>query len=171
MSLQESNIQKILGTQAKLPQNSHSKSRARPEILHTILLVDDDAADRALITKSLLRSPQVREVLAFDCAMALFEHLTQNQVYADENFINAHHPIIFMDAHMPKMSGTDALGQLKGHPHTSDIPVIMLTGDKTGTVAMQAYQQEASAFLHKPLNLDHFHELVDGNLQGCMKSR
>jgi len=35
--------------------------------------------------------------------------------------------LILLDIIMPKMDGYEVLGNLKDHPHTKDIPVIMLT--------------------------------------------
>ena len=58
--------------------------------------------------------------------------------------------IIVLDAMMPKSDGFEVLGRIKGDPHTSDIPVIMLTARKGERDIVSALEKGAEDYLVKP---------------------
>ena len=58
--------------------------------------------------------------------------------------------IILMDAALPGLSGWDAIAELKAHPRTRHIPVIMLTGHVLGDARDRAMAAGADGFIAKP---------------------
>lgn len=59
--------------------------------------------------------------------------------------------IILLDIHLPGMSGLQALAQIRAiSPYTK---VIMITGDGSLPAAIEAMDQEAFAFLEKPIDV------------------
>ncbi len=57
---------------------------------------------------------------------------------------------IVLDVVMPGMNGLDVLMRLKMHPHTQDIPVMMLTGEDKAEDIMAGYEVGADYYITKP---------------------
>ncbi len=57
--------------------------------------------------------------------------------------------IIFLDIHMPRLSGLDLLTQLRDNPELAHIPVILMSGDFQTAFAPQA--KLADHFVVKPV--------------------
>ncbi|WP_322507091.1 response regulator, partial [Anaerolinea sp.] len=83
-----------------------------------ILVVDDDALMRLMVTKTLSTEG--------------FEFLeAENGVQAVEKAI-AHQPdLIIMDVNMPEMDGYEACQRIRSNPITSAIPIILVTSLST----------------------------------------
>src|SRR5262249_58076024 len=59
--------------------------------------------------------------------------------------------VIVMDLHMPRMDGWHALDELRKHPKTKDIPVIVLTGhDFKSLLKRAALAVGATSYLTQP---------------------
>lgn len=106
-----------------------------------ILVVDDD--------------PMIREVVATMLAAEGYEPvLAENGRVAIELLDNEPRPIDFcmivLDVMMPEMNGYDVLTRLKLHPHTEEIPVLMLTGEDKTEDIMAGYGAGADYYITKP---------------------
>jgi two-component system, cell cycle response regulator DivK len=64
--------------------------------------------------------------------------------------INVRPAVIVMDLAMPRLDGVGAIRQLKQHPRTRGIPVILLTGHAVQAIEQGALEAGAAAFLTKP---------------------
>jgi response regulator RpfG family c-di-GMP phosphodiesterase len=103
-----------------------------------ILLVDDDPALRTLLRTTF----EVADVDVADAASAA----------EARRFIAVAPPsVIVLDVNMPGTTGLELCLELKAHPHTRDIPVILLTGSEGGTEA-EAERAGADAFVRKPFS-------------------
>src|SRR5258706_7418015 len=58
--------------------------------------------------------------------------------------------LILMDLAMPKMDGGEAMRQLKAHPATRHIPIIVCTAFAAGSHIDEALSAGAAGILHKP---------------------
>jgi CheY-like chemotaxis protein len=83
--------------------------------LKTILVIDDEPAILELLTKTLLQKG-FRVLRAADGRMGV-EFATN---YLPE--------VIILDFHLPKLSGTQIVEQLRAHPRTKNIPILINTG-------------------------------------------
>jgi PAS domain S-box-containing protein len=73
-----------------------------------------------------------------------------------------HRPgLILLDLHLPDMPGLEVLRLLMAYPETRDIPVVVLSADRTGSRPAQAIDAGAHGFLGKPLDVTEFLALVD----------
>lgn len=102
-----------------------------------VLICDDDLLLLELM-EFRLQTKGYDVVRAVDGAEALTKAATESP------------DIIVLDAMMPKSDGFEVLGRIKGDPHTSDIPVIMLTARKGERDIVSALEKGAEDYLVKP---------------------
>jgi CheY-like chemotaxis protein len=105
----------------------------------TVLVVDDDRVVSHLVT-SLLREKGHKVLTAFDAVQGLMQAKRTPPVDA-----------IVLDINMPGGSGEDTLKKIKMSTHTSNIPVIILSGSIDSQGQERVRSLGAEAVLSKPL--------------------
>jgi CheY-like chemotaxis protein len=76
-----------------------------------------------------------------------------------------HHPdLILLDLHLPDMSGTTVLAQLKADPATADIPILVVTADATPGRERRLLESGAFALVTKPFDVPEFLRTVEAAL-------
>lgn len=116
-----------------------------PDVIFTILLVDDDAAIRRSMHRLLnVFEDEKLEVLEAGDGKEALEHLTRSSIQ-----------LAFVDLHMPSMNGLSLLGEIK--KKTPEVHVIILTGSGSIRDAISAIQQGADDFLEKPFHGDELY--------------
>ena len=105
----------------------------------TVLVVDDDRVVSHLVT-SLLREKGHKVLTAFDAVQGLMQAKRTPPVDA-----------IVLDINMPGGSGEDTLKKIKMATHTSNIPVIILSGSIDSQGQERVRSLGAEAVLSKPL--------------------
>jgi CheY-like chemotaxis protein len=109
---------------------------------YTIVVVDDDAGIRQVITAMLALEPGIRTF----CAENGKEGLA---------LIKKHRPhLAILDIVMPGMDGLAVLKTLKENPATLRIPVLMLTGHDSKENLRSSMEWYAYAYLSKPFTRD-----------------
>ncbi|MFC4455628.1 response regulator [Deinococcus sonorensis] len=68
--------------------------------------------------------------------------------------------LILLDINMPRLDGVSTLKAIKEDPELRIIPVIMLTTSDAESDVMRSYQNFASAYIVKPVNIDNFFGVV-----------
>ncbi len=61
--------------------------------------------------------------------------------------------VVLLDLHLPKVSGMQVLREIKSHPLTCSIPVVILTTSGNSFDVMQSKQLGADAYIVKPVDL------------------
>jgi len=117
---------------------------------HLIFIVDDDPDDRQIILDAFLERSPLIDYVFIENAETLLETL-----YSGEADFPA---LILLDLNMPGMLGLQALKEIRGNKHFSQIPVIVLTTSTLNQDRKTSYELGASCFLRKP---DSFSELVE----------
>lgn len=110
----------------------------------TVLVVDDDAAFRSLMT-SLLEREGVRVATAEDGAVAL------------ARFDDVDPDLVLMDVLMPNLGGLEVCRRLKNRPESRLVPVILITGLDGRDDRIAGIEAGADDFLSKPFDR---HELL-----------
>ncbi len=126
---------------------------------YTIFVVEDNADDRMEITKTLKKSPYVKHIQTFPTADKLKKHLIENDYFKE----GARHPetLVLMDVYLPGTTGIELLSEMKLHPATGNIPIIIVTGDTSKEVVQAAHNLKANAYITKPVKLEDVHEVMD----------
>jgi CheY-like chemotaxis protein len=141
-----------------LPDSAMKDDPDKAAQQYTVFLVEDDVDDRKLAVQTLRRSPYVYNVHCFKTGDDLIKHFAGTGYYTGH--LRQIPTLIMLDIHIPGTDGLEILRDLKEHPLTEDIPVIILTGDTSNKTALDAYKLKANAFVTKPLVLDHVHEVI-----------
>lgn len=87
------------------------------------------------------------------------EYLQGDGDYADRD----RHPlpqVIFLDAHLPQISGAHVLEFIKSRAELAPTPVIILTGAISPVASLKLYRLGANAVCLKPLSPAQMHEFV-----------
>ena len=103
--------------------------------MSTILVVDDSAADRVRIGGLIKKNTDLNVVYANDGVEAI-------------EAIEDHLPdLVLTDLQMPEMDGLELVSTIKKEYRL--IPVVILTGEGSETIAVQALQQGAACYVSK----------------------
>ncbi|MCK4308129.1 response regulator [candidate division WOR-3 bacterium] len=68
--------------------------------------------------------------------------------------------IILLDLKLPKVSGLEVLKEIKTHPETRIIPVIVLTTSNEDRDIRDSYRLGVNSYIRKPVRFDKFVEVV-----------
>lgn len=68
--------------------------------------------------------------------------------------------LIILDLKMPQLTGLEVLRQIRAHPRTSVVPVIILTSSLEPTDVYTTYQLGANSYIRKPIDLHEFSQIV-----------
>ena len=117
--------------------------------LSTILCVDDNHANLALLTEALS--------LRADCLV-----LTATDGQAGVDMARSHSPdVILMDNNMPVMSGREAMRILREDPATAGIPVIAVTAAAMPAMVSSGLELGYFRYLVKPYDLVDLTDAID----------
>ena len=115
-----------------------------------ILLVEDDAAERMLLQRSLKRLGIRCRLFEASDGEAAIAYLDGRHPYADR----ARNPLpwlILLDLKMPKLGGFEVLTWIRNHDSLRTTPVLVLTGSDESADVARAYERGANAYLVKPM--------------------
>jgi signal transduction histidine kinase len=114
----------------------------------TILYVEDNLANLKLIETVLARR-NVKMVASMQGGIGV-------------ELAREHRPdLILLDLHLPDLSGIEVLAQLRSHPATREIPVIVISADATPGQLTRLKNAGASDYVTKPIDVRRFLQLVD----------
>ncbi len=106
--------------------------------LKRILIVDDEALNRELLTDML----------------GSFGHTCETAINGEEALrkIDADVDLVMMDVMMPVMDGFEAVRNIRTHPTCSDVPIIMVTALAEKQDRLNAVRVGANDFIMKPFD-------------------
>lgn len=123
----------------------------------TILLAEDDPDDRLFIRRAFRENNVRNNVHEVENGAQLLEFLRNPDAFESSDGMGR--PcLILLDLNMPKMSGREALRELKSDPHLRSIPVVVLTTSNSESDVVYSYAQGANAYVTKPSSLT---DLID----------
>jgi two-component system, chemotaxis family, response regulator Rcp1 len=126
---------------------------------YVVFLVEDNADDRFQTTRVLKGSPYIKHIQSFTTADQLKQHLVEQGYFKE----GVKHPetLVLMDVYLPGTTGIELLSEMKLHPATANIPIIIVTGDTSKEVVNAAHNLKANAYITKPVKLEDVHEVMD----------
>jgi len=115
----------------------------------TLLYVEDNSANLALVEQLIGRRPDLRLISAGTGALGI-------------EMARIHHPeVILMDINLPGMSGIQALLRLREDPATAGIPVMAISANAMLSDVQKGLALGFFRYLTKPINVTEFMEALD----------
>jgi CheY-like chemotaxis protein len=117
--------------------------------LRTILLVEDEASDAALLLRGFEKAKILNPVVHLQNGDDALRYLAGKGEYSDR----AKFPLpalILMDLKMPGMTGIQLLQWMRVQGEINRIPVVVLTNDDNPATVDAAYDLGANSYLVKP---------------------
>lgn len=107
------------------------------------IIIDDEAAARAIVNQLCSKVPELDVIEEFDNAIDAIKFLNQQEI-----------DVVFLDIHMPGFSGIDFVQTLKNPPM-----VVLTTSDTDFAIA--SYEYEAIVdYLVKPITSERFEKCI-----------
>ncbi len=107
------------------------------------IIIDDEAAARAIVNQLCSKIPDLDVIEEFDNAIDAIKFLNQQDI-----------DVVFLDIHMPGFSGVDFVQTLKNSPK-----IVMTTSDSDFAIA--SYEYEAIVdYLVKPITHERFEKCI-----------
>lgn len=120
-----------------------------------ILLVEDNENDAELAIRALLKNNFTHTIEHMKDGPAALDFLFARGSYTQR--VNLECPkLILLDLKLPKINGLEVLKEIRQHPKTKRIPVIMLTSSREEKDVEKAYQLGANSYIVKPVEFDIF---------------
>jgi two-component system response regulator len=125
----------------------------------TILLVEDNADDEALMFRALMKNNIGNQlIVARDGAEAL-DYLFGTGKYAGRD-VNSGPQVVLLDLNLPKVSGLEVLRRLRSNERTRHLPVVILTSSNEEQDRLHGYENGANSYVRKPVDFNQFIESV-----------
>jgi two-component system, chemotaxis family, response regulator Rcp1 len=121
-----------------------------------ILLVEDNPGDVRLTREALKEAKFRNKVQVVGDGVEALEYLRQQGQYAGA--VRPH--LIMLDLNLPRMDGREVLAAIKKDGDLRRIPVVVLSSSEAETDIARAYELHANAYVTKPVDIDHFLQVV-----------
>ena len=116
-----------------------------------IIIIEDDIDDQEILEDIFRELNYLNKLIFFGDSQEALDFLIQTEI---EPFL------VISDINMPKLSGLEVLSEMKKHPATRHVPVVLLTSSTLQEEMLRAYVEGANSFLQKPVDFDQFDELI-----------
>lgn len=122
---------------------------AQETVVCSVLYVEDNPANMALVEQLVARRPNLRLLSASNAAMGI-------------ELARAHQPrVILMDVNLPGMSGLEAMNILHAQPATAHIPIIAISANAMLLDIEKGLAAGFFAYLTKPIVVNQFFDTLD----------
>ena len=122
--------------------------------LKTVLLVEDNDDDVVLTMRALKSQNVANEVKVVTDGAAALDFLFARGEYAN---VNRELPqVVLLDLKLPKIDGLEVLRQMRAHPDTRLLPVVVLTSSNEERDLVESYSLGANSYIRKPVDFQQF---------------
>ena len=135
----------------------------------TILLIEDNADDAALLVRELKNANISGTVQIVTDGNEAIAYLAGTERYADRNS----YPLpflVFLDLRLPRCDGFQVLAWVRDQPSLASIPFVILTVSHEGIDHQRAYALGAKWYVLKPPSAEELRRLAD-SLVGFWNAR
>ncbi len=128
--------------------------------LATILLVEDDPGDAALLCRGFETANVLNPIVHLKDGDAALGYLAGAGLYADRQKFPLP-ALILLDLRLPGMTGLQLLQWMRVQPDVRRIPVVVLTSDEDPKTVDAAYDLGANSYLLKSGDPAHIARMVE----------
>jgi two-component system response regulator len=126
----------------------------------TILLVEDNRDDEELTLRALRKSNIMNEVIVARDGEEALDYLFGHGDFVSRGETEMLPAVVLLDLKLPKISGIEVLREIRSHPRTHRLPVVVLTSSKEERDLAEVYDLGANSYLYKPVDFEKFLEAV-----------
>ncbi len=119
-----------------------------------VLLVEDDPNDVELTLHAFRTNRLTNEIRVVRDGAEALEFLFGPEGEATDL------QVILLDLKLPKVDGAEVLRQIKQHPRTRHIPVVVLTSSQEEADLVETYGLGANSYIVKPVDFEKFTEAI-----------
>jgi chemotaxis family two-component system response regulator Rcp1 len=127
-----------------------------PGSLVEILLIEDNPGDIRLMSETLKDGKVHNRVSVVQDGNEAMAYLRREDHYADA----VRPDLILLDLNLPGKDGRQVLQELKASDQLRSIPVVILTSSQAEQDILRSYDQSASCYILKPVDLVQFMQVV-----------
>lgn len=125
----------------------------------TILVADDDADDRLMISDALRENHLANDLRFVENGEDLMDYLLKKGKYGSDA-VAPRPGLVLLDLNMPRMDGREALKKIKEHPELRQIPIVVLTTSKTEEDVFRTYNLGVNSFVSKPVTFESLVRII-----------
>ena len=122
--------------------------------LRPILLVEDNPMDLDLALRAFSRRKLTNPVEVARDGQEALEWIARWEAGAPLPLV------MLLDLKLPRVDGLEVLRQVRAHPLTQGLPVVVLTSSSEDKDIETAYRLHANSYIVKPVNFDKFTEIA-----------
>lgn len=122
---------------------------------YDILVVEDNPDDIVFIEEALSETEYAITLNAVHDGNEAIDYI--DRIAAGEK---VQPDLIFLDLNLPRKSGLEFLGEMRGRERFKLVPVIVLTTSKAEDDIRKSYAHYANSYLVKPIDLNEFIQLI-----------
>jgi CheY-like chemotaxis protein len=119
------------------------------------LVVEDDPRDQELLLHQLRETQMAGKVLFVPDALQALDFIEKSRSSSESGLI-----AIFLDLHLPGMSGVELLQRLRAMPGMEDFPVIVMTSSNNPRDMEECGRLKVLSYVQKPVTLASFSKSV-----------
>lgn len=124
-----------------------------------ILIVEDNPDDAEMALRAFKKNKLTNHVLVVEDGEEALDFIFARGKFSQHS-IERKPKIILLDLKLPKVSGLEVLKEIKGHPETKVIPVVVLTSSREENDIIDSYKLGVNSYIVKPVDFDKFVDAV-----------
>lgn len=120
----------------------------------TVLLVEDNPDDQALILRSLKKNNISNKIIVMNDGVEALEYLFSTGPFEGQKRPSP--VVILLDISMPRLNGLQVLERVRADPDTKHIPVVILTSSTEEQDIATSYDLGVNSYVPKPVDFEEF---------------
>jgi CheY-like chemotaxis protein len=131
-----------------------------PVDTRTILVVEDNADDEALLLRALKKTGLTNPIVTVKDGVEALQYVF---TFGKHEFRNAQDmpAVVLIDLNLPKMGGLDVLRKMRADYRTKLVPVVIFTSSNDEQDLINGYSLGANSYVRKPVDFAKFAKAVD----------
>lgn len=126
--------------------------------IHTILLVEDSAADAEMTIDALRDARLANPVVHVEDGVEALDYLLCRGAFAGRTSGNP--AVVLLDIKMPRLDGLGVLRQMREDAHLKRVPVVILSSSREESDLAASWNLGVNAYVVKPVDVERFFHAV-----------
>jgi two-component system response regulator len=124
-----------------------------------ILLVEDNPRDAEITLRALRKINLANNLVHVKDGQEALDWLFGTGQYAGRD-VHQHPKVVLLDLKLPKVDGIEVLRAVRANPHTSRMPVVVLTSSREEQDVVRTYDLGVNSYIVKPVDFENFSSAV-----------